>query len=61
MQTSDQAFEAWLRSLPSLGYERQWVVNNIGALEKRFRATGGAPMPPCPEPSQPKYDPYRGL
>ena len=61
MQTFDAGFETWLQTLPSLGYDRQWIRNNIVVLEVRYRDTGGAQMPPCPEPSRRRYDPYEGL
>ena len=61
METSDPAFELWLQALPALGYPRIWVRNNLAALQKRYRETGGAEMPPCPEPSPEPYDPYREL
>lgn len=61
MQTFDPVFEAWLQTLPALGYDRHWVRHNVDALETKYRETGGAPMKPCPPPSAPAYDPYLGL
>lgn len=57
----DAGLEAWLQSLPFLGYDRQWIIANMPALEKRYRDNPGATMPACPEPSARAYDPYQGI
>lgn len=57
----DAGLETWLQTLPTLGYDRLWIGNNIEVLKKRYHDTGGAPMPPCPEPPRAPYDPYKGL
>ncbi|WP_138921273.1 hypothetical protein [Novosphingobium pentaromativorans] len=61
MTTFDPALEAWLKSLGSLGYPRDWVRNNMTVLVERFHKNGGAEMPRCPDPTPEPYDPYKGL
>lgn len=59
--TFDADFETWLQALPSQGYPRDWIRNNLVVLEQHYRSTSGAPMKPCPEPTRPPYDPYKGI
>lgn len=41
-------FQTWLATLPSRGYDRTWISNNLPALQKRFQQFGNVPMPECP-------------
>lgn len=55
-----QSFEAWLRTLPALGYPPDWVQRNVTRLRERFEADS-SPMPPCPpspasQRSKSRYD-----
>lgn len=54
-------FDAWLASLPLLGYDRDWVRRNLPALERTFHETGGAPMQPCPPEPVKRHDRYGEL
>lgn len=56
----DPAFEAWLRDLPQLGYDRDWIRRNLPALERRY-AENPAPMPPCPAAPVAVRDRYEEL
>lgn len=48
--STDAGFEAWLASLPALGYDGDWIGRNITMLRKRFDA--GVIMQRCPPPPQ---------
>jgi hypothetical protein len=54
-------FDAWLATLPALGYDRHWIRRNRAALHKRFVATDGAAYPPCPEAPDALRDRYEEL
>lgn len=54
-------FQAWLTTLPALGYDRQWINHNLPALRKRFTDTAGAAMSPCPPPPERSRDRYEEL
>ena len=53
-------FDAWLQTLPALGYDRDWIRRNEAALRSRF-ATDTSPMPPCPQPTVRVKDRYEEL
>lgn len=56
------SIEAWLATLPGLGYPRDWIRRNLSALEQVYRDTRGEPMPPCPPPPDRKVrDRYEEL
>lgn len=57
----DPAFDTWLRALPALGYERDWVGRNLPMLRRVYDQTGGAPMKPCPPPTRKAQDRYAEL
>jgi hypothetical protein len=43
-------FDAWLRRLPPLGYEPDWIRRNLGDLFRLFES--GVQMRPCPPPPE---------
>lgn len=51
--TSSTDFQAWLNTLPALGYDRLWITNNVHSLRERFNADP-SPMQPCPPPPEAK-------
>lgn len=58
---STDTYTDWLRTLPPLGYDRDWIRRNEPALRQRWIQTAGAPMPPCPPPPVKRHDRYSEL
>lgn len=61
LSSTDPGFQAWLATLPALGYDRLWIGHNLPALMTRYQANPSAPMQPCPPPPERARDRYEEI